>query len=312
MPSAGAPLPSPVVQKRRLTGLLVWLIPAAAAAGAAWYARVHLERNGPLITVEFSDASGIRVEDTPVLYRGVEVGRVVGVELSDDKSRAAVKIRLQRRESAFAAQGAAFWRVSPEVSASGLSGVNTLLSGPYIDSLPGAGEAASVFAGLRAPPGETRGLRLLLRTPRLQGLRPGAAVSYRGVQVGVVRDLRLSRTSDAVEIQILVWSRYRALVRKRSRFWTAGGIDVKGGLLKGLEMRVESLRALVAGGVDFATPEKDMGEPAANGVRFDLEDEPPKDWVKWAPRLPIEPSGSEENERGERLPTGRDLMDSKL
>jgi paraquat-inducible protein B len=39
-----------------------------------------------------------------------------------------------------------------------------------------------------------------------------------------------------------------------SRFWLAGGVDVNLGLFRGLEVSVESLRALVAGGIAFATP----------------------------------------------------------
>jgi paraquat-inducible protein B len=307
--------PRALVKKMGSLRLLIWLIPLGAAAAAGYYVHDKFESSGPLITIKFSDASGIRSGDTVVLHRGVEVGRVVGVELSRSRNRALVSVRLQRDQSAFAADGAAFWLVGPEVSVTGLSGVNTLFSGPYIDSLPGEGEGktGAEFVALRERPTETPDeLHLLLQAPRLHGLLLGAPVSFRGIEVGVVRDIRLSRTSELVEIQAVVWKRYRALVRAHSRFWSVSGFDVKGSLLTGVEVKLDSLRKLVSGEIAFATPEKDMGDAAKDGAPFALEDQPPKDSPRWAPRIPIEPASVKPSEPDSRRPTGKDLMDSKL
>lgn len=308
-------LPRASVKKLRGFRFLIWLIPLGAAAAAAFYVRARYETDGPLITIKFADASGIRNGDTLVLHRGVEIGKVVGVDLARNKGRALVQVRLRRAQSAFAADGAAFWLVGPEVTVTGLSGVNTLLNGPYIDSLPGDGEGkpSAEFVALRERPQETADeLHLLLQAPRLQGLRLGAPVSFRGVEVGVVRGIRLSRGADLVEIQAVVWKRYRPLVKAHSRFWTVSGFDVKGGLLSGVEVKLESLSKLVSGGIAFATPDKDMGDAAKDGASFALEDQPPKDSPRWAPRIPIEPAGMKSSAPDSRLPTGKDLMNSKL
>ena len=291
--------PAVSVRKRRRWRLLICLIPLGAAGGAARYVYDRFERSGPLITIKFADASGIRSGDTLVLHRGVEIGKVVGVELDPKKNRALVDVRLERRQSSFAAEGAAFWLVGPEVTVAGLSGVNTLFSGPYIDSLPGEGEGkpAAEFVALHERPVETSDeLHLLLQAPRLQGLHLGAPVSFRGVEVGAVRGIRLARSADVVEIQAVVWKRYRALVRAHSRFWTVSAFDLKGSLLSGVEVKVESLRKLVSGEISFATPDKDMGDAAGDGARFALEDQAPKDSPRWAPRIPIEPAGLKPNE----------------
>src|SRR5579864_2610501 len=50
--------------------------------------------------------------------------------------------------------------------------------------------------------------------------------------------------------------RYAALVRDHSRFWISGGFDLKGGLLTGVEMKLDSVRDLVSGEVSFATPDR--------------------------------------------------------
>lgn len=306
------PLPRPAVRKRGLLRILAWLLPLAAAAAAAYYAREAYEEEGPLVSVEFADASGIRVGDTPVRRRGVEIGTVERVELSPDKSRVRVRVRLERGQGDFARAGAAYWLVGPEFSGTGLSGVSTLFSGPYIEAQPGKGRPLAEFAASDGPPEAAEGVRLVLKAPRLLGLQPGAPVTFRGFQVGVVRDVRLDRDSGGVELDAVVWRRYRALVRARTRFWILTGFDFKGGLLKGFDVKVSSLRSLVSGGVAFATPGGNLGEPAADGWRFSLEEQAPKDWANWAPSIPIEPAGMRRVEAATRLPTGQDMMESKL
>ncbi len=78
------------------------------------------------------------------------------------------------------------------------------------------------------------------------------------------------------------------------------GVDVKGGLLTGVQMKVESLRTLISGGVAFATPEKDMGDPARNGDQFPLYEEAKDEWEQWAPEIPI--AAEESDHSGTNLP----------
>jgi paraquat-inducible protein B len=290
---------------------LIWLIPLGAAVAASFFVRDQLEASGPMIAIRFADAAGIRSGDSLVLHRGIAVGKVVGVALSPDKGAALIEVRLRRDQAEFAAEGAAFWIVSPEVSEIGFGGLNTLFSGPYIEALPGAGKPAAEFEGLKKRPVED-GLRLVLLAPRVKSVWPGAPVTFRGIRVGVVREIQLSGDADRVELQVVVWKRYSALVRERSRFWSASPVDVKGGLLSGVEVKLESVRDLVSGEVAFATPDKDMGAPARDGARFALEDQAQKAWLRWAPRIRVSPAGMSSSAEESPFPTGKDLMDSKL
>ncbi|MNC82240.1 hypothetical protein D3C75_1356750 [compost metagenome] len=52
-------------------------------------------------------------------------------------------------------------------------------------------------------------------------------------------------------------------------------------------MRTESLEAIIAGGIAFATPEE--VSPAHPGQTFVLFDEPQEEWLRWAPKIPLEP-----------------------
>jgi hypothetical protein len=61
-------------------------------------------------------------------------------------------------------------------------------------------------------------------------------------------------------------------------------------LFKGVEISVESLRSLVAGGVAFATPDA-TSPPAKEGTIFVLHDKPQKEWLTWAPKIRL-PAGN--------------------
>ena len=66
----------------------------------------------------------------------------------------------------------------------------------------------------------------------------------------------------------------------------AGGVSVRGGLLKGIELDIESLRSIATGGIEFATP----SEKAARvkpGTVFFLHDKPKDEWLAWLPHIPV-------------------------
>src|SRR5439155_873460 len=152
-------------------------------------------------------------------------------------------------------------------------GLTTVITGPYIEVLPGSGVPKTGFIGVEQPsPALGRsGLPTTLATAQLGSVRPRTAVIYRGIEVGTVTTTTLSRDATVAHVQVLIDSRYARLVRIGSRFWSASGVDVNVSLFKGVEISVESLRSLVAGGVAFATPDA-ASPPAREGTLFVLHD----------------------------------------
>ena len=61
------------------------------------------------------------------------------------------------------------------------------------------------------------------------------------------------------------------------------------GLLRGVEVKVESLRSLLVGGIAFATPGDQHAKRAKDGSVYPLYAEPKKEWLDWAPQIPIPP-----------------------
>src|SRR5690606_12120886 len=172
--------------------------------------------------------------------------------------------------------------------------LETLVTGQYLEVLPASkpGAEQTHFVISSGPPNVSAredGLRLVLSAARRGSIKPGGLVSYREIPVGKVTSFELGPTSDGVLIHVLIGPRYAPLVRSGSRFWNASGIGVEAGLFKGVKVRTESLEALIAGGIAFATPNNpEMGGPAQPGQTFALHDEPIELWLQWAPKIALE------------------------
>jgi paraquat-inducible protein B len=290
--AASDTLPVARVRRRRpWIVYLVWLVPLLAAVTAGFLLYRWKHEQGPTITIMFSDATGLKPGQTEIRYRGVTVAEVSTVELSPDLKNVAVSARVRRAAADIAREGSIFWVVRPEVGIETVRGLGTVISGPYIEVFPGSGEPKTDFVGVERPSPTLgrRGLHLVLATGQLASIRPRAAVYYRGIEVGMVSSTGLSRDGSAAQVHVLIEPRYARLVRLGSRFWSASGVDVSLSLFKGVEINVDSLRSLVAGGVVFATP--DGESPAAKeGSTFVLHDKPQKEWLGWTPKITV-PAG---------------------
>jgi paraquat-inducible protein B len=282
----GDPVPKARVRRRRVFRL-IWMVPVMAIAVAAYLVFHRMQDYGPEITIAFSDGGGLRVGQTPVRYRGVQVGEVTGVKLSEDEKKALVRVRLIKSADGIAREGSRFWIVRPHVGFGQVTGLATVLSGPEINVLPGKSDAKAqfTFTGLENAPSTIEGgLKVVVRAARPK-MRPDAPVYYRGVEVGTVQKLDLAPNSLSADIHIVIYPRFVSLVREGTTFWDVSGLNITGGVMKGVDIQFESLRAFITGGIEFATP---PGTARAKpGTVFFLYDQPKKEWLAWAPKIPI-------------------------
>jgi paraquat-inducible protein B len=268
----GEELPEVAVQKRRGISL-VWLIPLVAGAIAIWLGYTTLQEKGPTITVLFDNAEGLEAGKTRVKYLNVDVGLVEQVRLSEDLSNIIVTASLDKSMAAHLKEGTKFWIVRPRIGFGGVSGLGTLLSGAYVEFDPGAGPPAKNFVGLPEPPPLTSrvpGTQFVLRTDQLGSISRGAPVYYHSIPVGKVLGYELADNNQDLTVKVFVDAPHDRLVRADSRFWNASGISVSLGA-EGVDVAMESLESLLAGGIAFDTPDIDQpGEAAAAGTAFPL------------------------------------------
>jgi paraquat-inducible protein B len=114
------------------------------------------------------------------------------------------------------------------------------------------------------------GRQFVLRAENLGSLGIGSPIYYRQLQAGQVIAYDLAADGKSVQMKIFVNAPYDRYVNPGTRFWNASGIDVSVGAA-GLEVRTQSLVALLAGGVAFDTPPfAAVAEAAAADTIFTL------------------------------------------
>src|ERR1700733_11034532 len=270
--------------KRQSRISMVWVVTLVAAIVGGWIVFKYVRQLGPVISIQFNDGNDVEANQTTLRYRGVHVGDVLSVQLTKDAQHVEVQARLDKSAESLARAGSVFWIVRPEVGAGGLQGLETIVSGPYIQVQLGDGGEQKKFIGAEEPPilePSEGGLEFILTTPSLGSLTVGAPVYYRGMEVGSVRYFVLGKDSTAVNVHILIETNFALLVRTDSKFWNAGGISARFGLFSGFSMNAESLKALVIGGIAFATPPS-PGIQVTNGDIFPLNEKVDKKWLEWS------------------------------
>jgi paraquat-inducible protein B len=272
-PGGGLPQAA-VVPRRRARISVVWVIPILAAVVAIGIAVQRIVNEGPSITIVFKAAEGIEAGKTFVKYKDVNIGQVTAVDLSKDHTKVEVKAKIAKSAAGLMVEDARFWVVEPRVTLSGVSGLGTLLSGNYIGFEVGKSDKPQrKFVGIETPPiitGGQPGRSFVLKASNLGSLGIGSPLYYRRLQAGQVVAYDLAADGQAVDLQIFITAPYDRFVTPETRFWNASGVDVAVGA-GGVEVRTESLVALIAGGVAFDTPSfAAKGEPATANTVFTL------------------------------------------
>ena len=252
----------------------IWIVPIVAIAIGLWLVYDNYSNRGILVTLNMDNAEGIEAGNTLIRSRNVEIGRVQNVQLSDDLSHAVLTASIQPEVEDMLREDSRFWVVKPRIGREGISGLGTVLSGAYIQLEPGTEEAPRREFPVSdtppvAPAGQA-GLRLSLTSQMGNSLRVGDPVSYQGYTVGRIEENSFEPESRTMQHQVFIEEPYTNLVTDSTRFWTSSGIDFRLGA-DGVRVNVESIEALLGGGVTFGVPEDlPMGQPVEANTRFTL------------------------------------------
>ncbi len=252
----------------------VWVIPLLAMLIGAWLAYSHLTSLGPVITLTLANAEGISAGKTAVKTRNVQVGVVKEVSLSEDLRHTLLTVQMQADTARMLRSDTQFWVVKPRVGREGISGLSTVLSGAYIELVPGDSDesASSYTVNDSSPPEETGdGLFLQLVSEAGSAVDTGDPVNFRSLRVGRVVATEFDPGEKLFRHRLFIEKPYDVLVTRGSRFWEVSGLAFRLGV-QGFEARFSSLETVLGGGVAFAVPDPNIGagEPVQDGDEFVL------------------------------------------
>ena len=241
---------------------LVWLLPLIALLVSGWLITKSYNEKGPVVTISFPTAEGLEVDKTKIKYLDVEVGKVTAISINADLKTILITAQMNSTAAGYLNKNTSFWVVRPQVGLGGISGLGTLLSGPYIEIKPGDGAKQDHFTGLSTPPllkNNAEGRHFILETNNLGSMKPGTPINFHGITVGEVLSHKLSDEANAIRLSVFINKPYDQFVRKNTRFWIDSGIDLSAGA-DGFKVRTGPLISLLSGGIAFRASAEDTVE----------------------------------------------------
>jgi paraquat-inducible protein B len=267
-------LPAAVPARSRWSRLpLIWTMPVVVVLAGAFVVVHQLLEQGTDIDISFPNAEDLEANKTKIRYKEVEIGEVRDIHVSKDRKTVVVTARIHRDASDYLVNDTRFWVVRPRVSAAGITGLGTLVSGAYISVDVGNSNVGSKhFVGLEVPPivtADQPGREFVLHADDLGSLSIGSSLFYRHITAGQVVAYTLDPGGAGVTVKIFVNAPLDAYVTAGTRFWQASGIDMSVSS-DGVKLRTESLTSILQGGVAFQSLPGAPATPIAADSSFVL------------------------------------------
>lgn len=254
--------------------LIIWIICfTAITIGASltykWYR--HLGKD---IYLNFTDVSGLVPHQSKIMYRGVEIGDVLEIDLNPHTGYPRIKARITQQATRIIGKDSQFWVVRPEFGLGSISNLSTISTGDYIAVHPVPGKFVHEYNGLDEAPVDhefSSGLRLILKATSAAGIDIGSGVLYHDMQIGEVGTMGLSADRKYILITIYIDKKYVDVIRKNSYFGNISGFHADIHIFGGSKITLNSLRTLVKGGIKVETPNL-KGAPVKNDEVFKMLD----------------------------------------
>lgn len=248
----------------------IWIVPIVAFAIALWMLFQFINNKGPEITIIMPTAEGISIGKTEIKLLNVKVGIVTDITLSKNYDYIQIKAQINKDTERMLNDQTQFWVVKPRIGSAGVSGLETILSGAYIQIQPGESTTSKLnFTALELPPVaplSSKGIRVVLSHDKAGKLNIGDPVTYQGFTVGRVEKTSFDLAEKKALYQLFILEPYNGLLLSGSQFWLTSGIDVKLNA-DGFNVQVDSLQSLLSGGVTFGVPAgENIGQPFSDGL----------------------------------------------
>lgn len=249
----------------------IWIVPFAALIIAAWLAYQYYSKLGPEIKIIFPNNEGLQAGQSVIKYRDVTIGKVTRINLENDGLQVAVYARMDKTAEPYLNENTKFWIVKPEVGLRGVSGLDTLISGTYINVYAQEGEEyRTVFTGLpyiyRA---DKEGEYFHLNAPQGYNIIQGTPIFFKNIKVGEIEYITIALDGHSIDFYAYIEKQYVPYVHTDSKFWIRSILDVDFSSGR-LDVNIAPISHLVQGGISFSSSGVDTSKTIPNGYTFYL------------------------------------------
>lgn len=227
--------------------------PVSTGTDFRLYKDLKTAGRGIPITIAVPDNNNLKANGSPIVYRGLEIGRINNLALNDNRDSIIASASIEPAFSDMLNQGTLFLLEEAKVSLSGVENLSNLLTGNYLTLVPGTGDQVRDFVAIKQDEldrVQANSVSLRLISDNSFGLEPGSSVLYRGIPVGTLNSVEL--VDDQVAMDISIEKEFKHLIRSENRFFVTGSASAE--LTKsGLNVTVPPAKQLLTGSISFVS-----------------------------------------------------------
>ncbi|BCN24212.1 MlaD family protein [Vibrio alfacsensis] len=217
------------------------------------------------IKIALPDDNKVSGEGAPIMYRGIEVGQITDLNLSEGREVILASAAIQPAFSDMLTSGTRFVLEEAKVSLYGIENITNLVRGNFLTIVPGDGERSRRFTAIRKSvfnQQQEKSIMIRLVSDNSFGLDSGANVLYKGIVVGSIIKVGLLDAKNAekakheVFMDALIDNEYKHLIKSNNRFYVTGSASAE--LTEsGLSVTVPPAKQLLSGSISFVTQGSD-------------------------------------------------------
>ncbi len=249
----------------------IWIVPIIAVIIAIWLAVQYFTQLGPRIEIVFENNEGLKEGQSQIKYRDIAIGKVEKVVLREDGEGVKVIARIDKEAVSFLSDDSKFWIVKPEVGIGGITGLDTIISGTYINMYSTKGSLSKKkFIGLEQPyrPFE-EGSYFHLNAPSSYNIVKGTPVYYKNINAGKVEHVSLALDGTTIDIIVYIEKLYVPYIHTDSNFWVQSAIDLEYSNGR-FDFNVAPVSNLIRGGIEFSSSGEDSKRKVPDRYIFRL------------------------------------------
>ncbi|MCL1144129.1 MlaD family protein [Shewanella gaetbuli] len=228
--------------------------------------------------------------NSPIRYRGHQIGEIKQVKLAKDLSQQIAQAYLYGEYAThFSKSDSEYFVVDAQISLAGIKNVETLVSGAYIGVLPGKSdqsfnEFSAKLASRYDANRPKNAIGFTLVDNQLGSIKVGTPIFFRGINIGQIDGYNLSETGQSVMMFAHIRQEYVHLVNQSSQFWDASGIKLEVGIFSGAQIETGSLETLLSGGISVVTEDVTTeANKMTSSSQFTLHNRMKPEWENWQP-----------------------------
>ncbi|WP_394147102.1 MlaD family protein [Shewanella atlantica] len=221
-----------------------------------------------MLTADNAEAAGV---GTKIVFRGIEIGRIIQSELSD--SGVQLKAKLDEEHAQLLSGSTQFWLEGAELSLSGIQHPERLITGSVIQFSLGSGDPLEQYALLNEAPEQHAQSKLQLRltADTNPGLGVDAEIRYKQIPIGKVNSVKLNDALTAVEYNIEIWPEFSQLIMENSYFTSESALAIDASL-DGVKVQTRDLTTLTKGAISLVQGKsRKLAKNNARLMLFDSE-----------------------------------------